>query len=155
MVRGVCLAFFCSLLYYSTYRGHSYHSLLRDLTYSKIGTGFSDEDLKSLSEHLNNHKIPTKSSQYNVTSQLECDVWFDSVQVWEVKAADLSKSSAHRGAVGKTGDEDRGIGLRFPRFERIRDDKRPYEATSSDQILDMYYSQDSVGGKNDEMDDGI
>lgn len=121
----------------------------------KIGTGFSDEDLKTLAESLNKHKIPTKSSQYNVTDQLECDVWFDAVEVWEVRAADLSKSSAHRGAVGKTGEEGRGIGLRFPRFERKRDDKRPDEATTSDQILEMYWDQDAIQGGDDCGDGGI
>ena len=120
----------------------------------KIGTGFSDEDLKSLAATLNKHIIPQKSSQYSVSDQLECDVWFDAVQVWEVKAADLSKSSAHRGATGKTGETGRGIGLRFPRFERSREDKRPEEATTSDQILDMYYNQDSVGGKGGDGDIG-
>ena len=120
----------------------------------KIGTGFSEEDLKNLAEGLNQHVIPAKSSQYNVSDQLDCDVWFDAVQVWEVKAADLSKSSAHRGAEGKTGEAGRGIGLRFPRFERVRADKRPEEATTSDQILDMYYQQDAiVGGGDDAMDD--
>lgn len=126
----------------------------------KIGTGFSDEDLKTLSDELNKHKIPTKSSQYNVSDQLECDVWFDAVQVWEVKAADLSKSSIHRGADGKTGEAGRGIGLRFPRFERLRSDKRPDAATTCDQILEMYYQQDSIvsGGLDDgddNDDDGI
>jgi DNA ligase-1 len=122
----------------------------------KIGTGFSDEDLQTLSADLNKHKIEGKSSQYNVTDQLECDVWFDAVQVWEVKAADLSKSSAHRGAVGKTGEPGRGIGLRFPRFERIRDDKKPDQATSSEQVLEIYYNQDAVKGQEqDEDEDGI
>lgn len=122
----------------------------------KIGTGFSDEDLKTLSASLNDHIISEKSSQYNVCSTLECDVWFDACQVWEVKAADLSKSSTHKGAVDKTGETGRGIGLRFPRFERLRNDKRPDQATTSDQILDMYYAQDSIvdTGANDE-DDGI
>lgn len=120
----------------------------------KIGTGFSDEDLKQLSDTLNQHKIPSKSSQYAVSSTLECDVWFDPIQVWEVKAADLSKSSAHRGAEGKTGQEGRGIGLRFPRFERVREDKKPEEATTSDQVLEMYYNQDTVAGEGgNDMDD--
>ena len=122
----------------------------------KIGTGFSDEDLKNLSKGLNDKIIKQKSSQYNVSSSLECDVWFEAVQVWEVKAADLSKSSTHKGAVDKTGETGRGIGLRFPRFERMRDDKRPDQATSSDQILDMYYAQDSiVDGARGNGGDGI
>lgn len=120
----------------------------------KIGTGFSDENLKSLAANLNKHIRSEKSRQYNVSDQLECDVWFDPVEVWEVKAADLSKSSAHRGAAGKTGEEGRGIGLRFPRFERLREDKKTEEATTSDQILEMYYNQDSVGGKGGDGDTG-
>jgi DNA ligase-1 len=125
----------------------------------KIGTGFSDEDLQSLSASLNEHKLDGgKSSQYVVSDTLEPDVWFDTVQVWEIKAADLSKSSTHRGALGKL-EEGRGIGLRFPRFERIRDDKKPEQATNSEQVLDMYYNQDSVKGQKggDDYDeyDGI
>jgi DNA ligase-1 len=120
----------------------------------KIGTGFSDEDLRSLAEMLNQHIIPKQSSQYNTADPLECDVWFDAVQVWEVRAADLSKSSVHRCAEGKL-EEGRGIGLRFPRFERIRDDKRPEDATTSDQILEMYYAQDSIVENGDNNDDGI
>jgi DNA ligase-1 len=128
----------------------------------KVGTGFSDEALQTLSASLNEHKLEGgKSSQYNVADGLECDVWFDAVQVWEVKAADLSKSSLHRGAIGKTGEAGRGIGLRFPRFERIREDKKPALATTSDQILEMYYNQDAVKGQEDngnggdDDDDGI
>jgi len=122
----------------------------------KIGTGFSDEDLTSLAEGLKKHIIPEKSSQYNVSDSLSCDVWFDAVQVWEIKAADLSKSSTHKGAIDKTGDTGRGIGLRFPRFERIRDDKKPEQATTSDQILEMYYAQDTVKGSDDNnQDEGI
>ena len=124
----------------------------------KIGTGFSEEDLDTLAKGLNEHIIPEKSSQYNVSDSLECDVWFDAVQVWEVKAADLSKSSAHRGAIDKTGDPGRGIGLRFPRFERLRSDKSAEQATTNEQILDMYYAQESIDvgdGGRDNDDDGI
>lgn len=113
--------------------------------------------MKELASSLKSSIIPEKSSQYIVSDALECDVWFDAVQVWEVKAADLSKSSTHRGAIGKTGESGRGIGLRFPRFERVRSDKKPEEATTSDQILDMYYAQDSIvaGGDGGADDDGI
>ena len=113
--------------------------------------------MKELASSLNNHTIPEKSSQYIVSDTLACDVWFDAVQVWEVKAADLSKSSTHKGAIDKTGESGRGIGLRFPRFERVRTDKKPEDATSSDQILDMYYNQDSIvtGADGDNDMDGI
>ena len=124
----------------------------------KVGTGFSDTDLREISSTFKDHVIPEKSTQYNVSDQYECDVWFDAVQVWEIKAADLSQSSSHKGAIDNPNLEPgRGIGLRFPRFERVRPDKKPEEATSSDQILEMYFAQDSVvdngGGGGD--DDGI
>jgi hypothetical protein len=54
------------------------------------------------------------------------------------------KSSAHRGASGKTGEHGQGVGLRFPRFERVRDYKSPEDATSSDQIHEMYYQQYAI-----------
>jgi DNA ligase-1 len=120
----------------------------------KIGTGFSDEDLKNLSESFKEHSIEQKAPNYKLSDSLACDVWFDAVQVWEVKAADLSKSSTHKGAIGRTGEAGRGIGLRFPRFERVREDKKPELATSSEQILEMYYNQDSVVNEGrDAMDD--
>jgi len=126
----------------------------------KIGTGFSDEDLKELTESFKDHIVETKPSNYHSSDTLDCDVWFEATQVWEIKAADLSKSSTHKGAIGRTGEPGRGIGLRFPRFEHVRDDKNPEQATSSDQILEMYYQQDSVvnDGVGDAMiddDDGI
>lgn len=75
--------------------------------------------------------------------------------MWELQAADLSKSSVHRGAVGRVDNSGaRGIGLRFPRYIRDRDDKKPEGATSAEQIADMYFSQEGAGmGAGDGEDD--
>ena len=80
----------------------------------KIRTGFFRRNTTKFDDE---HIIPTKSSQYKVSDQLERDVWSDAKQVWEVKAADISKSSTHRGAEGKLGEVGRGIVLRFSRFQ--------------------------------------
>lgn len=99
--------------------------------------------------------------QYKLGDSLEPDVYFKAVKVWEVRAADLSTSSTHKGGYGKLGIEaGRGIGLRFPRFLRERDDKPPTLATSSEQIRDLYFDQQGVANttvavEEDDYDDEL
>jgi len=109
-------------------------------TCCKIGTGLSDADLSQHFEFFKDHIISQKRIDYDVHDSLTPDDWFDAVQVWEIQAADLSISPIH--SSGNTLREDgKGIGLRFPRFMRIRDDKNPEDATSSEQILGLFEDQ--------------
>jgi DNA ligase-1 len=134
----------------------------------KVGTGFKDEDLTRLTEKVRPTILGTNKRplNYNVGEPLTPDHWFEATYVWELQAADLSKSNVHKGGVGRVDSSgQRGIGLRFPRFIRERDDKKPEGATSAEQIVDMYQSQGenqdngngyaAGGGDDDDNDDGI
>ena len=86
-----------------------------------------------------------RPANYDLGDSLEPDVYLQTSTTWEVKAADLSLSSTHKGGLGSSRiPEGRGVGLRFPRFIRERDDKPAEHATAHTQIIDMYYEQQSV-----------
>lgn len=106
----------------------------------KIGTGFTDAILESLTAQLTPAAQTVPSSLYRFHESHRPDVWFADSFVWEVKAADLSVSPTHYAAMGRVA-EDRGIALRFPRFIRVREDKGPLDATTAEQVAEMYRSQ--------------
>ncbi|KAF3498065.1 hypothetical protein DY000_02058058 [Brassica cretica] len=114
----------------------------------KIGTGFSEAVLEERSTSLRSRVIATPKQYYRVGDSLNPDVWFEPTEVWEVKAADLTISPVHRAATGIV-DPDKGISLRFPRLLRVREDKKPEDATSSEQIADMYQAQKHNHPSND------
>ncbi|KAI8139140.1 ATP-dependent DNA ligase [Fennellomyces sp. T-0311] len=104
-------------------------------TVCKIGTGFSDENLKDFYERLKDHEVPAAPRYYQLgDNPVTPDVWFSPKQVWEVKCADLSISPRYMAGVGLV-DEAKGISLRFPRFIRFRDDKEPEDCTTSEQVF--------------------
>uniref|UniRef100_A0A7N6AIF9 DNA ligase n=1 Tax=Anabas testudineus TaxID=64144 RepID=A0A7N6AIF9_ANATE len=104
----------------------------------KIGTGFKDEDLEQ------HYKFLKPRAYYRVDQSAEPDVWLDAVQVWEVKCADLSLSPVYKAAMGLV-DPEKGISLRFPRFLRIRDDKKPEDATTGAQVYALSYTTKKQG----------
>ena len=113
--------------------------------------------LKKFHEESQPLIIPKKAANVVCGDALEQDiVWLEPKMVWEVQVADLSLSDTHKGALGRV-NAGRGIGLRFPRLLRARDDKAADQATTSDQVLELYLNQDSVKGTaqvDDDDDDG-
>lgn len=117
-------------------------------TICNIGTGFSEQVLEELHKQLSEIVIDRPKPFYSHTSggQHQPDVWFEPRYVWEVKTADLTLSPRYKAGCKEGVDPagDKGISLRFPRFIKIRDDKKPDEATSSRQVAEMYRKQESV-----------
>ena len=109
----------------------------------KIGTGFTDEDLAKHAAFFKDNLSEKPKAYYSFDPNLAPDHWFEPVQVWEVKCADMTISPVHRAATGIV-DPSKGVSLRFPRFIRIRDDKKVEDATNADQIATMYNSQDII-----------
>ncbi|XP_073002061.1 DNA ligase 1-like isoform X2 [Typha latifolia] len=123
-------------------------------TICNIGTGFSESQLEECSVSLRTKVIPKPKPYYRYADSMNPDVWFEPSEVWEVKAADLSISPVHRAASG-TVDPNKGISLRFPRLVRVRDDKSPEQATTSEQVAEMYRAQkiNHANNQDDEDDD--
>ncbi|QPH16592.1 hypothetical protein C2857_001275 [Epichloe festucae Fl1] len=117
-------------------------------TVCNIGTGFSEQALEELHAQLSQIVIdrPKPFYSHSPGGQHQPDVWFEPRYVWEVKTADLTLSPRYKAGckegVDPTGEK--GISLRFPRFIKMRDDKKPAEATSSRQVAEMYRKQESV-----------
>jgi len=108
-------------------------------TVCKLGTGFDDETLARLPERFKSAKRDHKPAR--VDSKLEPDAWFDPEVVLEVRGAELTVSPIHTAAPDaiRTGA---GLAIRFPRFTgRWRDDRRPEDATTTTELLEMYNLQ--------------
>ncbi|KAK4455864.1 hypothetical protein QBC34DRAFT_388154 [Podospora aff. communis PSN243] len=117
-------------------------------TVCNIGTGFSEAVLEDLHKSLSEIVIERPKPFYAHSSggQHQPDVWFEPRYVWEVKTADLTLSPRYKAGMKEGVDPagEKGISLRFPRFIKIRDDKKPDEATTSRQVAEMYRKQESV-----------
>lgn len=108
-------------------------------TACKLGTGFDDAFLDNLPNLLDKYKKESKPSI--VDAKMIPDVWFDPSVVLEIVGAEISVSPIHTAAMNEV-KEDSGIGIRFPRFTgRVRNDKDAEQATTSGELLEMYYLQ--------------
>lgn len=119
-------------------------------TVCKLGTGFDDAFLDGLPEMLEPYRSGEKP--LTVDSKMMPDVWFDPTLVLEVTGAELSVSPIHTAASGIEG-EDSGIAIRFPRFTGIvRRDKGPDQATTVEEIEEMYRMQPGKSERADAKD---
>lgn len=105
-----------------------------------IGTGFKDEDLDDFYELLKDRKLKEIPDEYEVSDKLKIDCWFSPKLVFEIKIADIQVSPIHTCGI-TISKNSKGIGMRFPRFVRKRTDKKEKNATTSQQIYQMFSDQ--------------
>lgn len=112
-------------------------------TFTRVATGFSDEDL----DRFYNLLKPLECSKpKNVYSNIDSQVWFEPKIIIEVSGAEITRSQLHTCASNKT-ENNEGLALRFPRFTgRIVEDRLPEEATSTDEILTIYLNKKKEKG---------
>ncbi|XP_023564317.1 DNA ligase 1 [Octodon degus] len=117
----------------------------------KLGTGFSDDQLEEHYQSLQALVLPTPRPYVRADGAVAPDHWLDPSAVWEVKCADLSLSPIYPAARGLV-DSEKGISLRFPRFIRIREDKKPEDATTSAQVACLYRKQSQIQNQGIDSD---
>ncbi|AIC15062.1 ATP-dependent DNA ligase [Nitrososphaera viennensis] len=106
---------------------------------TKVGTGFTDVHLEQFYRELEKHVIHQKHAR--VDTGMDMEVWFEPAMVIEVIASEITLSPSHTAAMGAIKD-GYGLALRFPKFTgKIRDDKEPEAATTTDEIVTMYRHQ--------------
>ncbi len=107
-------------------------------TVCKVGSGFTDEVLAKLPKDL--EPLRHEGRHPLVDSLLKADVWFVPERVMEVLGDELTLSPIHTAGFDAV-RKGAGLAVRFPRFQRWREDKSAEEATTVTELLDMYRSQ--------------
>lgn len=107
------------------------------VTVTKIGTGLSDQEWRAIRERCD--KITTPQRPARVSSRIEPSVWVEPQVVIEVLADEVTRSPMHTCGMR---DGELGYALRFPRLVSFRSgDKRPEDATTAREILELYAQQ--------------
>ncbi|MDI6891379.1 MAG: ATP-dependent DNA ligase [Actinomycetota bacterium] len=108
-------------------------------TVTKCGAGFTDDDLARLPKMFEDYRISHRHSR--VVAKLEADVWFTPSVVLEIIGAEITLSPIHICGLDKV-RKGSGLAIRFPRFTgNYRLDKAPEDATTEEEIIEMYQSR--------------
>jgi DNA ligase-1 len=104
-------------------------------TIARVGSGFSEEEMGDVEKLLS--KIKLKEKPKGLQSKVKPDFWTELKYVVSVTADEITLSPMHTaGMVGET-----GYALRFPRMVAVREDKGPKEATTVNEIIELFEMQ--------------
>ncbi len=97
-------------------------------TVSRVGSGLTDEQLPEMKRRCDKIKVKTPPKGVEVPKGLTPDVWVRPEMVVVIKYDEISKSPLHTA----------GYALRFPRLISYREDKDPQQATTVEEIKEMF-----------------
>ncbi len=112
------------------------------VTTTKIGTGLSDEEWRSIKERTKGIEVDHRPAR--VASLITPSVWVKPEIVIEVLADEITRSPIHTAGAVLSGGKvvEPGYALRFPRLVSFRDkDKKAEDATDVDELIAMYNEQ--------------
>ncbi len=100
-------------------------------TFTKVGTGLTDEQLREFKVRANKLKTPEKPRNIELNKIYKPDVWVLPKMVVEIGGDEITQSSSHTAEYA----------LRFPRLVKFRDDKKAADCTTLSEIIDLYKTQ--------------
>ncbi|MEW6593007.1 MAG: ATP-dependent DNA ligase [Candidatus Hadarchaeota archaeon] len=106
-------------------------------TVTKCGSGYTDEDLDELTKRFK--EIQVKKPAQDVDIEIECDAYIEPRVVFEIAYEEIQRSPSEK--------HTSGYGLRFPRFIRVREDKKPEDISTTREIGEMYKHQEERKAK--------
>jgi DNA ligase-1 len=101
------------------------------LTFTKVGTGFTDADFKELKSIMDNNIIQKPLDNLAFNNSIKPDVWIDPKVIIEVAADEITISKTHTA----------GFAMRFPRYIQIRTDKNLMDSTTLEEIKFLHKKQ--------------
>ncbi|MEM2925977.1 MAG: ATP-dependent DNA ligase [Candidatus Bathyarchaeia archaeon] len=107
-------------------------------TVCKLGSGFTDEDLARLPEIFKPFIIDHKPPRVNAL--IKPDFWLQPTKVLEVIGDEITLSPLHTCGFNAI-RQGSGLAIRFPRLVKFREERAPEDATTVDEIIEMYRRQ--------------
>ncbi|SCZ98992.1 BZ3500_MvSof-1268-A1-R1_Chr3-1g05753 [Microbotryum saponariae] len=107
----------------------------------KCMSGFTDDFYKGLNvKYAPDGEFASRSKPSEIEAAgLRPSIWFKPNEVWEMRGADFTLSPVYPAAQHILGE--RGVSVRFPRFIKVREDKSIEQATTTEQLAEMYQNQ--------------
>jgi DNA ligase-1 len=105
------------------------------VTLTKIGTGVTDEEWRTIKKDLDKITLKSKLKIIDCDKSVNPDVWVKPSIVATIEADEITRSPVHSSGRGKDGV---GYALRFPRLKVWNRDKIPEDSTSIKELKRMY-----------------